>query len=49
MRDSDLTERPGFSGWLPWQNGVVEYTIEATWWQAKILHFAKLNVSGGRA
>ncbi|SJM33116.1 hypothetical protein BQ8482_340012 [Mesorhizobium delmotii] len=43
MRDSELTERPG-RGWTPWKDGVGQY-IEAIWWQAKELHFAKLNVT----
>jgi hypothetical protein len=44
MRDRELTERPG-KGWTRWADGVGEYDIERTWWQAKALHFPKLNVS----
>jgi hypothetical protein len=43
MRDSELTERPG-RGWSRWQDGIGEYDIERVWWQAKVLHFAKLKV-----
>ncbi|RJT28119.1 hypothetical protein D3227_35070 [Mesorhizobium waimense] len=44
MRDTELTERPG-RGWTRWAEGVGEYEIERTWWQARVLHFPKLNVS----
>jgi hypothetical protein len=44
MRDSELTERPGRS-WTPWKEGPGEYDIERVWWAARVLHFAKLNVS----
>ncbi|WP_172370963.1 hypothetical protein [Mesorhizobium sp. NZP2234] len=44
MRDAELTERPG-KGWSRWAEGAGEYEIERTWWQAKVLHFAKLNVT----
>ncbi|RUW92058.1 hypothetical protein [Mesorhizobium sp. M7A.F.Ca.US.010.02.1.1] len=44
MRDSDLTERPG-KGWTPWKEGPVDLEIDRVWWAARVLHFAKLNVS----
>ncbi|MFD1986037.1 hypothetical protein ACFSOZ_26685 [Mesorhizobium newzealandense] len=44
MRDSDLTERPG-RGWTRWAEGIGEYDIDRTGWQAKVPHFPKLNVS----
>lgn len=44
MRDHELVERPG-KGWTRWAEGVGEYEIERIWWQAKALHFPKLNVS----
>ncbi|RUU27758.1 hypothetical protein [Mesorhizobium sp. M6A.T.Ce.TU.016.01.1.1] len=44
MRDSDLTERPG-RGFTPWKEGTGELDIERIWWTARVLHFAKLNVS----
>ncbi|WP_192252601.1 hypothetical protein [Mesorhizobium caraganae] len=44
MRDSELTKRPG-RGWSGWAEGAGEYEIDRTWWQAKVLHFPKLNVS----
>ncbi|WP_095087613.1 hypothetical protein [Mesorhizobium sophorae] len=44
MRDRELTERPG-KGWTRWAEGAGEHDIERTWWQAKALHFPKLNVS----
>ena len=44
MRDSDLTERPG-RGWTPWESGAGLAKAAATWWDARELHFPKLNVS----
>jgi hypothetical protein len=44
MRDSDLTERPG-RGWTRWAEGPVDLEIDRVWWAARVLHFAKLNVS----
>jgi hypothetical protein len=44
MRDSELTKCPG-RGWSRWAEGAGEYEIDRTWWQAKVLHFPKLNVS----
>lgn len=44
MRDSDLTERPG-KGWTPWERGPGQVKIEAIWWDARALHFPKLNCS----
>lgn len=44
MDDRELTERSG-RGWTRWAEGIGEYEIERTWWQAKVLHFPKLNVS----
>lgn len=42
--DRHLTERPG-KGWTRWADGTGAYTIEETWWQSKMLHFPKLNVT----
>lgn len=43
MTDAELTMRPG-KGWTPWKvSGVAE--IGRVWWQAKELHFPKLNVT----
>lgn len=43
MRDSDLINRPA-KGWTPWKpSGVAE--IGRVWWQAKELHFPKLNIT----
>lgn len=43
MHDSELTDRPG-KGWTPWRDcGASE--ISRVWWQAKELHFPKLNVT----
>lgn len=44
MRDQELTQRPG-KGWTPWTTKGSAATISSTWWQAKKLHFPKLNVS----
>lgn len=44
MRDSELTQRPG-RGWTRWATGTGGYEIERVWWQARVLHFPKLNVS----
>ncbi|TIW05136.1 MAG: hypothetical protein E5V81_35175 [Mesorhizobium sp.] len=44
MRDSELTERPG-KGWTPWERGPGQVKIEAIWWDARALHFPKLNCS----
>lgn len=44
MRDSELTQRPG-TGWTRWAFGTGAGEIERTWWQSKMLHFAKLNVT----
>lgn len=44
MRDAELTERPS-KGWTPWVEGSGEIPIDKVWWAARVLHFAKLNVS----
>lgn len=45
MRDCELTDRPG-KGWTPWRTkGAALAEIELVWWQAKVLHWPKLNVS----
>jgi hypothetical protein len=44
LRDSDLLERP-HKGWTPWRDGAGEHKIEHVWWQARVLHFPKLNCS----
>lgn len=44
MRDSDLTERPG-KDWTPWTTGAPRGRIDAVWWEARQLHFPKLNVT----
>ncbi|UCI17035.1 hypothetical protein FJ970_18045 [Mesorhizobium sp. B2-1-8] len=45
MRDHELIERPG-RGWTPWQfDGDGEAHIDKVWWDARVLHFAQLNVS----
>ena len=45
MRDGELTERPG-KGWTPWERGTGgEFEIDRIWWDARLLHFAKLNCS----
>ncbi|MGX9148350.1 hypothetical protein ACWTU9_32935, partial [Mesorhizobium sp. 128a] len=44
LRDSDLIERP-CRGWTRWKDGAVDVEIKKTWWAARCLHFAKLNVS----
>ncbi|MEO3385118.1 hypothetical protein [Mesorhizobium sp. CAU 1741] len=43
MNDSELTQRPS-KGWTPWRDGPVT-EITRVWWQAKELHFPKLNVT----
>ncbi|WP_434721344.1 hypothetical protein [Mesorhizobium sp. RIZ17] len=44
MQDHELVERPG-KGWSPWKEGAGLANIEAVWWDARVLHFAKLNCS----
>ncbi|QKC83615.1 hypothetical protein EB232_20250 [Mesorhizobium sp. NZP2077] len=41
---SRTCERPG-KGWTPWKEGPVDLEIDKVWWAARVLHFAKLNVS----
>lgn len=43
-RELQLHERPG-EGWTPWAHGNSECMIEATWWEARELHFPKENVT----
>jgi len=45
MKDHEVTERPG-KGWTPWKGGAGLAQIEAVWWDARVLRFAKLNCSG---
>jgi hypothetical protein len=40
----DLIERPG-RDWTQWKEGTGEYDVERVWWQARVLHFPKLNVT----
>lgn len=44
MQDHELVERP-CKGWTPWAKGPGDHDIEKVWWMARVLHFAKLNVS----
>ncbi|ESW91710.1 hypothetical protein X773_01135 [Mesorhizobium sp. LSJC285A00] len=44
LQDHELIERPG-KGWTPWKEGPVDLEIDRVWWAARVLHFAKLNVS----
>lgn len=44
LQDHELIERPG-RGWTPWKEGPVDLEIDRVWWAARVLHFAKLNVS----
>ncbi|RWL87731.1 MAG: hypothetical protein EOR67_16160 [Mesorhizobium sp.] len=44
MRDSELINRP-VKGWTPWEKGAGLAKAAAVWWDARELHFAKLNVS----
>jgi len=44
MQDHELVERPG-KGWTPSKEGPGQSDIEKVWWAARVLHFAKLNVS----
>jgi hypothetical protein len=43
MRDDDLIHRPG-KGWTPWDDRH-PVAVDTVWWQAKELHFPKLNVT----
>lgn len=43
MTDAELTERPG-QCWTPWRAGSAA-KVSLVWWQAKELHFPKLNVT----
>ena len=38
-------DRTARKGWTPWAKGQGESDIERVWWAARVLHFAKLNVS----
>lgn len=43
MTDAELMQRP-VKGWTPWKTATAA-DIGTTWWQAKELHFPKLNVT----
>lgn len=42
MHDDQLIHRP-MHGWTPWTRGAA--AVMLVWWQAKELHFPKLNVT----
>ncbi|SFP97715.1 hypothetical protein SAMN03159463_05294 [Mesorhizobium sp. NFR06] len=45
MQDHELIKRPG-RGWTKWERGTGgEFEIDKIWWDARVLHFAKLNCS----